>query len=66
MQPISRDHGIALVCAHYGRKAVRASDVERLVFTEQMNTYCKKEMEAGRNCPTQLLHQSIAYHEDKK
>jgi len=44
LQPISRDHGIALVCAHYGRKAVRGSDVERLVFAEQMNAYCKTDI----------------------
>lgn len=41
LRPISRDHGIALVCAHVGRKAVRASDPERLVFTKQMDDFCQ-------------------------
>jgi iron-sulfur cluster repair protein YtfE (RIC family) len=44
LQPISRDHGVALVCAHYGRLAVRANDEDRRALGEQINDYCKSEI----------------------
>src|SRR5579872_417278 len=41
LQPFSRDHGVGLVCAEKGRKAVRASMGERLRLTEQMRCLCR-------------------------
>ncbi len=36
LQPLSRDHGIGLVCVQHGRKAVRASEHDRLRLAEQI------------------------------
>ena len=36
LQPLSRDHGIGLVCAQHGHKAVRASEHDRLRLAEQI------------------------------
>jgi hypothetical protein len=40
--PLSRDHGIGLVCAQYGRKAIRASEDDRLRLAEQMRSVCRE------------------------
>jgi len=42
--PLSRDHGIGLVCAQYGRKAVRACEDDRLQLAEQMRVVCHEEI----------------------
>jgi hypothetical protein len=39
--PLSRDHGVELVCAQYGRKAIRAPVDDRLRLTEQMREICR-------------------------
>jgi hypothetical protein len=36
LQPLSRDHGIGLVCAQHGHKAVRASERDRVRLAEQI------------------------------
>lgn len=36
LQPLSRDHGIGLVCAQRLHKAVRASETDRLLLSEQI------------------------------
>ena len=36
LQPLSRDHGVGLVCAQHGHKAVRASRSDRLKLTAQI------------------------------
>ncbi len=36
LQPLSRDHGIGLLCAQHGQKAVRASKHDRLRLAEQI------------------------------
>ena len=36
LQPLSRDHGIGLVCAQHAHKAVRASENDRLRLAEQI------------------------------
>lgn len=38
LQPLSRDHGIGLVCAQRLHKAVRASENDRLRLSEQIRT----------------------------
>ena len=38
LQPLSRDHGMGLLCAQHGHKAVRASEHDRLRLAEQMRT----------------------------
>ncbi|MBZ0187377.1 MAG: hypothetical protein K8F91_14115 [Candidatus Obscuribacterales bacterium] len=45
MTPLSRDHGTALVCAHHGRKAVRASEHDRLRLAEQMRSIYRDEID---------------------
>src|SRR4029453_12475885 len=44
VKTLSRDHGIVLVCAQYGRKAVRASKNDRLRLAEQMRAICRDEI----------------------
>lgn len=44
LDPFSRDHGLVLVCAQYGRKAVRAPMEDRLRLAEQMRSYCRNEI----------------------
>ncbi len=44
LNPLSRDHGIVLVCAQHGRKAVRASNENRLKLAEQMRSFCRGEI----------------------
>jgi hypothetical protein len=39
--PLARDHGVGLVCAQYGRKAIRASVDDRLRLAEQMRAVCR-------------------------
>jgi len=39
--PLSRDHGLGLVCAQYGRKAIRAPGADRLQLTEHMRKMCR-------------------------
>jgi iron-sulfur cluster repair protein YtfE (RIC family) len=36
LQPLSRDHGVGLLCAQHGQKAIRASLHDRLELTEQI------------------------------
>lgn len=36
LQPLSRDHGVGLICAQRLRKAVRASESDRLRLSEQI------------------------------
>ncbi len=36
LQPLSRDHGVGLLCAQHGHKAVRASEHDRLRLAEQI------------------------------
>jgi len=36
LQPLSRDHGIGLLCAQHGHKAVRASGHDRVRLAEQI------------------------------
>lgn len=38
LKPLSRDHGVGLVCAQRLHKAVRASESDRLRLAEQMRT----------------------------
>jgi hypothetical protein len=38
LQPLSRDHGIGLVCAQHGHKAVRASENDRVRLAEQIRS----------------------------
>ncbi|MBI5174009.1 MAG: hypothetical protein HY986_14095 [Candidatus Melainabacteria bacterium] len=42
LKPLARDHGVALVCAHYGRKAVRAALEERESLALKMRTMCRE------------------------
>lgn len=41
LQPLSRDHGIGLLCAQHGHKAVRASGHHRVRLAEQIRVNCK-------------------------
>jgi len=45
--PLSRDHGIALFCAHYGRKAIRASKNDRLELTEMIRAICREQIDSN-------------------
>ena len=36
LQPLSRDHGIGLLCAQHGHKALRASEHDRVRLAEQI------------------------------
>ena len=38
LQPLSRDHGVGLLCAQHGHKAMRASKHDRLRLAEQIRT----------------------------
>ena len=38
LQPLSRDHGIGLLCAQYGHKAVRASKHDRVRLADQIRS----------------------------
>jgi hypothetical protein len=38
LKPLSRDHGIDLLCAQHGRKAVRGSSAERINLAEEIRT----------------------------
>lgn len=38
LQPLSRDHGMGLLMAQHGHKAIRASEHDRLRLAEQMRT----------------------------
>lgn len=42
--PFARDHGIGLVCAQYGHKAIRASEDDRLELVHQMAIVCRDEI----------------------
>ncbi|MBX9668364.1 MAG: hypothetical protein K2X93_12130 [Candidatus Obscuribacterales bacterium] len=44
LKPLARDHGIVLVCAQHGRKAVRASKDDRLRLAVQMRTICHEQI----------------------
>lgn len=44
LNAFSRDHGVALVCAQYGRKAVRASTVDRLKLAQKMRSICREQI----------------------
>ncbi|MBX9694109.1 MAG: hypothetical protein K2Z81_17130 [Cyanobacteria bacterium] len=44
LHPLSRDHGVVLVCAQYGRKAVCASKADRLKLAEQILAVCQQEI----------------------
>jgi hypothetical protein len=41
LQPLSRDHGIGLLCAQHGHKAVRASGHDRVRLAEQIRVNCR-------------------------
>jgi hypothetical protein len=42
LQPLSRDHGIGLVCAQNIQKALRASENERIKLAEQLRAVCRE------------------------
>lgn len=41
LQPLSRDHGMGLICAQHGHKAVRASLHDRVRLADQIRVNCK-------------------------
>lgn len=41
LQPLSRDHGIGLLCAQHGHKAVRASGHDRVRLAERIRANCR-------------------------
>lgn len=44
MKPLARAHGIVLVCAQYGRQAIRASVADRIKLADRMRTICREEI----------------------
>ena len=44
MKPLARDHGTVLVCAHYGRQAIRSSVLERINLANLILSLCLEEI----------------------
>lgn len=44
LRPIARDHGVALLCAHFAWKAIRAPHTERLIFAAQIRILCQNSI----------------------
>lgn len=44
LRPIARDHGVALLCAHFAWKAIRAPKTERLIFAAQIRVLCQNSI----------------------